>query len=78
MAAQPQRRATSRLEVRLEPQDLLTIRQLADHYGLTLTEYVRRTALGRVRIGVDEVGELRARLERVEERIRRFEQLAGG
>lgn len=55
----------------------MTIRQLAQHHGLTVTEYVRRTALGRLRVGVDELAELRAQLERQERRLAELELLAG-
>jgi hypothetical protein len=59
------------LTVRFEPADLANVRQLAHVHGLTVSEYVRQTALARLRPGVDELGELRGRLERVEAQLER-------
>lgn len=57
---------TRSLVVRVDASTKADIGQLAQAHGLTVSEYVRQTALGRLRPGVDRFAELERRVERVE------------
>jgi hypothetical protein len=61
----------------MAPRDYAAVRQLAQQHGLSVSAYVRQTATGRLRPGVDQVRELTLSMEALERRLERVEQLAG-
>jgi hypothetical protein len=69
-ASRPRREPTRSLVVRVDASTKADIRELPAVHGLTVSEYVRQTALGRLRPGVDRFAELERRMEAVEQLVR--------
>jgi hypothetical protein len=65
----PSGQPTRSLVVRVDASTKADIRQLARAHGLTVSEYVRQCALGRLQPGRDRVGELERRVASVEQRL---------